>query len=151
MRYRDLETVAAPTINVLRVWPEIVGAIVLLVIAAMGIGHGLRPSPEPVPAPQKQLGCVRFALIFGLTAINPATFVYFTAVAVTLARALRAATAIAVVVGVALASLLWQLLLVSAGAFLRSRATARVRRMTVLAGNAVIAAFGAVLVVHAFA
>ncbi|KBV02305.1 membrane protein, partial [Mycobacterium tuberculosis NRITLD12] len=52
---------------------------------------------------------------------------------------------------VALASLLWQLLLVSAGAFLRSRATARVRRMTVLAGNAVIAAFGAVLVVHAFA
>ncbi|REX98575.1 hypothetical protein DSL05_07690, partial [Mycobacterium tuberculosis] len=65
MRYRDLETVAAPTINVLRVWPEIVGAIVLLVIAAMGIGHGLRPSPEPVPAPQKQLGCVRFALIFG--------------------------------------------------------------------------------------
>ncbi|KXN95925.1 hypothetical protein HX91_1342 [Mycobacterium tuberculosis] len=29
MRYRDLETVAAPTINVLRVWPEIVGAIVL--------------------------------------------------------------------------------------------------------------------------
>ncbi|MET2841020.1 hypothetical protein ABXU71_20765, partial [Mycobacterium tuberculosis] len=27
MRYRDLETVAAPTINVLRVWPEIVGAI----------------------------------------------------------------------------------------------------------------------------
>lgn len=101
----------------LRVWPEIVGAIVLLVIAAMGIGHGLRPSPEPVPAPQKQLGCVRFALIFGLTAINPATFVYFTAVAVTLARALRATTAIAVVVGVALASLLWQLLLVSAGAF----------------------------------
>lgn len=134
----------------LRVWPEIVGAIVLLVIAAMGIGHGLRPSPEPVPAPQKQLGCVRFALIFGLTAINPATFVYFTAVAVTLARALRATTAIAVVVGVALASLLWQLLLVSAGAF-QVLATARVRRMTVLAGNAVIAAFGAVLVVHAFA
>lgn len=142
-------TVAAPTVQELGAWPDVVGAIVLLVVAAVGIARGLRRSPEPAQLSRQPLGRSRFALFVGLTAINPATLVYFAAVAMTLTQSLRAVTAVAVVVGVGLSSSLWQLLLVLAGAFFGSRANAGTRRTTVLAGNVAVAAFGAVMLVHA--
>lgn len=143
-----LGTFAAPTIDQLGVWPAVIGALALLVVAAIGVARGLRPHAEPAHASLHQLGRSRFALFVGLTAINPATLVYFAAVAVTMAQSLQAVTAIVLVGGVGLASLFWQLLLVTVGAFVGTRANDRARRMTVLAGNLVVAAFGAAILVR---
>ncbi|CAM4216500.1 LysE type translocator [Mycobacterium basiliense] len=142
-------TVAAPTVNQLGAWPKVIGAVLLLIVAAVGIACGLRRSEQPTEPSRPSLSSSRFGLFFGLTAMNPATLVYFTAVAATLAHSLHSTTAIAVTAGVGLASLLWQSLLVWAGALLGSRATAYTRRFTVLVGNVVVAAFGAVMLVSA--
>jgi arginine exporter protein ArgO len=145
-----LGTFAAPAIDQLGFWLEVIGALVLLVVAAMGITRGLRPSAEPAFTSPHQLDRSRFALFVGLTAINPATLVYFAAVAATMTQSLRAVSAVVLVGGVGLASLFWQLLLVAAGAFLGSRANARARRITVLAGNLVVAAFGAAILLRVY-
>lgn len=85
----------------------------------------------------------RFGLFLGLTAVNPATLVYFGALTIGLGGMLSSpAGAVAFVAGVALASLAWQLGLVSAGAYLRGRITARGQRTLSLAGNCIVIALG---------
>jgi arginine exporter protein ArgO len=87
-----------------------------------------------------------FAVFVGLTAVNPATVVYFTALvlgrqAADLGSATRSA---AFVVAVLVASASWQLLLVGGGAALgRVLAGARARLATALVAALVIAALAA--------
>ncbi|WP_231608870.1 hypothetical protein [Mycobacterium shottsii] len=77
------------------------------------------------------------------------TLVYFTAIAATLEQSLGGGAAIAVVAGVGLASLLWQLLLVWIGAVVGAGSTARTRRLTILVGNVVVGALGVVMLASA--
>ena len=151
--------VAAPRVTAWQPWPALVGGVALLVVAAVGLRRGLarrdgealdeatglRPAlaevPDATPAALR-----RYALFFGLTAVNPATLVYFTALASGLALLTdRAATAMAFVAGVGAASFGWQALLVVVGGLLGGRTGPRARRVTTVAGNAVVAFLGVVM------
>lgn len=141
--------VAAPVIASWGNWPAVVGGVALIVIAVLGIRRALRsrtPDGGVAEAPPGS-GWRRFALFLGLTAINPATLVYFAAITLGLASLLRSpAWAVLFVAGTGLASVAWQLLLVAAGGLLRRRTSPRVRLVTALVGNAVVAALGATMI-----
>jgi arginine exporter protein ArgO len=146
--------VAAPVIARLGSWPAVVGGVALVVIAILGIRRALAARAAETGVGEASLGPAwqRFVLFLGLTAINPATLVYFAAIALGLAgllgSPLRAALFVA---GTGLASVAWQLLLVAAGALLRRRTSPRARTITALIGNAVVAAFGAAMLISATA
>jgi hypothetical protein len=94
----------------------------------------------------------RFALFVGLTAVNPATLVYFAAIVTGLTSVVGSVgTGALFVVGVAAASLAWQLLLVALGAFLGWRGGTRARLVTSVVGNGVVALLGAGLLAGALA
>ena len=146
--------VAAPVIARLGSWPAVVGGVALVVIAILGIRRALAARAAETGVGEASLGPAwqRFVLFLGLTAINPSTLVYFAAIALGLAgllgSPLRAALFVA---GTGLASVAWQLLLVAAGALLRRRTSPRARTITALIGNAVVAAFGAAMLISATA
>ena len=103
------------------------------VMPALGTGSGA--------APARML--VRFV---GLTAVNPLTVVYFTAVAAGFADELGDAGAkVAFVLGVGLASAAWQLGLAAVGAGLGARVGPRVRTALAVAGYAVVGGFAVTL------
>ncbi len=140
---------AAPVIGAWGRWPAVLGGSVLVVIAALGLWRSSRPPADAEPAPSGS-GWQRFVLFLGLTAINPATLVYFAAITVGLAGRLGAPSAAAAfVAGVGLASVSWQLVVVGAGAVLRHRITERSRRLSVLVGNLVVAGLGVAMLVGA--
>ncbi len=100
--------------------------------------------------PPTGTGWHRFALFLGLTAINPATLIYFGAITVGMADLLRSPLAAGLfVAGVGTASITWQLLVVAAGALLRGRLTPRARRITALIGNVIVAGLGVAMIVGA--
>lgn len=106
----------------------------------------------PVSSPYAGVaaGWRRYALFFGLTAVNPLTLVYFAALVPGLAALTsRAALAAAFVVGVGVTSFGWQALLVVVGSVLGGRAGPRVRRATVVVGNAIVAVLGLLTLAHA--
>lgn len=159
---------AAPVIAGWEPWPRIIGGVCLVVLAVhmllstLRTGRSRRPpaaeacSPEsvrsPAPASAEQAGAVlvaaggaasRFLLFAGLTAINPATLVYFTAIAAGLGDIVQeAVTGAAFAAGAAAASLSWQLLLVWVGAAIGLRAGPGIRRATGVGGAVLVAAFG---------
>ena len=146
-----LGQVAAPVITSWGRWPALAGGTALLAIAAVGIGRAVRrlgaesDADPPAGGPWR-----RFALFLGLTAINPATLVYFAAITVGLAHLLQTPLAAGVfIAGVGAASISWQLLIVAGGALLRGRLTTRARRITSLVGNVIIAALGIAMLVTA--
>jgi arginine exporter protein ArgO len=147
-----LGAVAAPLIARLGRWPAVVGGVALIVIAVLGIRRalGARVAETGVAEASPGPAWRRFALFLGLTAINPATLVYFAAITLGLAGLLRSPVRAALfVAGTGLASVAWQLLLVAAGALLRRRTSSRTRTATALIGNAVVAAFGAAMLISA--
>ena len=145
-----LGAVAAPVITSWGPWPARVGGTALLVISALGIWRALRRSTAGADAgPPAGSPWRRFALFLGLTAINPATLVYFAAITVGLAHLLQSPLAAGLfVAGVGAASVSWQLLIVAGGALLRGRLTARARQVTGLVGNVIIAALGIAMLVN---
>jgi len=143
--------VAAPVIGGWGSWPAVIGGGVLVGIATLGLWRlAARPAADgPAPEPAGS-GWQRFVLFLGLTAVNPATLVYFAAITVGLTGRLgTTATASAFVIGVGLASVSWQLVVVGTGAILRHRITERARRLSVLAGNLVVAGLGVAMLVGA--
>ncbi|MER5730054.1 LysE family transporter [Streptomyces sp. NPDC002138] len=105
---------------------------------------GTAPGPGAVtprlPAPRTARGA--FTRYVGLTALNPTTALYF--VALTTAQGSRIGTGpagAAFVVGVLLASLLWQQLLAAAGSFAGSRITETARAWTFRLGYGLIAVY----------
>jgi arginine exporter protein ArgO len=151
--------VATPRLTAWRPWPALVGGVALLVVAGVGLRRGLarRDGEAPDEATGLRRGPAeardatpaalrRYALFFGLTAVNPATLVSFTALASGLALLTdRPTTAGAFVAGVGAASFGWQALLVVVGGLLGGRAGPRVRRATTVVGNAVVALLGVVM------
>lgn len=139
-----LGTVAAPAVDRFGTVPQVVGGFVLLAVAAAGARRG---SPGDPPHPPRRVAAAhRFALFVGLTALNPATLLYFVAIAVPTGRLSLAESGL-FVVGVALASFTWQVLLVVAGAVFGSRLPDRARRRITAAGSAVIAVLAATLII----
>ncbi len=88
-----------------------------------------------------------YARFVGLTIINPTTVVYFAAVVIGLgvAEDMTPGDGALFVVGAFLASLSWQTLIASVGAFAGHRLSARARRGVTILGNLVILAFAIVI------
>jgi len=142
---------AAPVVSSWGRWPALAGGCALLLLAVMGVRRSLsRPqAPDTAEAPAGT-GWHRFALFLGLTAINPATLIYFGAITVGMADLLRSPLAAGLfVAGVGTASITWQLLVVAAGALLRGRLTPRARRITALFGSLIVAGLGVAMIVGA--
>jgi arginine exporter protein ArgO len=144
---------ATPVIAGFGQWPAVVGGTALLVLAGVGMYRTFtRPAADPgaQALSSGDSGWRRYALFFGLTVINPATLVYFAAIAVGLAGLLRSTTAaVAFVLAVGIASFSWQLLLVAGGAVLRARAAPRAHRVTAVVGSIIVAALGGAMLVAA--
>lgn len=145
-------SVLAPIIAGWMPWPQIIGGSTLVAIAGAGLLRMMRQPDEAsaTKSPDGGSNWRRYALFFGLTATNPATLIYFAAVVTGLsAIASSVATVALFVAGVAIASAGWQILLVAAGAALRWRSSARLRRVTTLVGNAAVALLGLVMIAGA--
>jgi threonine/homoserine/homoserine lactone efflux protein len=131
---------------------QVVGAGALAAVAGHGVvgllrgrASALRGGRSTVPVtttrPVRSFG--RFV---ALTAVNPLTVVYFVAVAAGLAdRLATPGSAVAFVVGIAVASAAWQLALAAAGAALGSRVRPVVRTALSVLGYAVVGGFAVVL------
>ena len=142
---------AAPVVTSWGRWPALAGGCALLILAVVGLWRSLsRPSAGGATEAPVGSGWHRFALFVGLTAINPATLIYFAAITVGMADLLRSPLSAGMfVLGVATASITWQLLVVAAGALLRGRLTPRARRTTALVGNLIVAGLGVAMIVGA--
>ncbi|WP_382304400.1 LysE family translocator [Herbiconiux sp. UC225_62] len=132
-------------------WPQFVGGTVLVALGAYGLIVSKRPRRDEAEVVEPSGSSRRrFGLFLGLTAINPATLVYFAAILPGVDQIASSAPArVAFVSGVALASFGWQTLLVALGAGLRRKATPSFRRASALIGNGVVALLGALLIVQA--
>lgn len=141
----------APFITQIEPWPAVVGGIALVGIAALGLRRGFARQGLPGTS----LGVERsalggFPLFFGLTLINPATVVYFLAIATGLADLCADPfAAVLFVTGAGVASFVWQTALVAAGALFGRRASPRVQHITVVIGYVIVAGFGVALLVRA--
>ncbi|MGD8196079.1 LysE family transporter [Herbiconiux sp. P18] len=153
-------TLAGPTVSGWAPWPQVVGGSALVVLGLRGLVPGRRaaagpPATEPPrtpspAAPTATSSARRFALFLTLTAVNPATLIYFAALLPALDRITDSAGgSIAFVAGVGAASFCWQTALVALGAVLRRTTGPRFQRRTALVGHGVVVAFGAVLIVRA--
>ena len=142
---------AAPLVRSWGRWPAVVGGVALLVVAAVGVRRGLVARPGAVIDEPGRDGWRRYAVFAGLTAVNPATLVYFAALVAALPAATAGGAAAPFVVGVGAASFAWQALLVVGGGLLGGRTGARTRRATVVVGNGVVAALGVTMLLRALA
>mgnify|MGYP006946480739 CR=1 FL=1 len=148
-----LGAVAAPLVAAWSPWPTVVGGGALVAIAAAGLWRSRAAGAQDADGGRHDgPGWRRFIGFFGLTAINPATMVYFAAITVGLADLLRKPAAAALFVGgVGIASLAWQLVVVGVGGALGRRATAQARRATAVAGNLIVAGLGVAMLLRALA
>jgi threonine/homoserine/homoserine lactone efflux protein len=134
---------------------RLVSGLVLAGLALVGLSgtvrggrsrRGARAAPAPAPVPTRAVGS--FWRFVALTALNPLTAVYFTALAAGLGdRLATPATATAFVVGVFVGSLAWQLVLALVGSGIGSRLTPVARTWTSVAGYGLVLALGVGLVV----
>lgn len=139
--------VAAPVIASWATWPAMVGGIALIAIASFGLWRATSSETAGASDPPPGSGGRLFVLFLALTAVNPATLVYFTAIAVGLSQLLQTPPAAALfVVGVGVASISWQLLVIAAGAVLGLRAP-RAKQVTALVGNLIVAGLGVAMMV----
>jgi len=147
--------VTAPIIASWGSFPSIIGGVVLIFLGARGVVKALAASGTPVSGGANTAAPSawrRFLVFIGLTAINPATLLYFAAVTVALSSQLSTVPAsVAFIVGVAGASLCWQFGLIAVGAMLKTRITAHVQRLLSVAGFSIVMALGiASILVAAF-
>lgn len=140
---------AAPVVGSWGAVPVLLGGLALIALGGTGLyktvarGSGPPVHHEPPPAARGR----RFLIFAGLTAVNPATLVYFAALTAGLGGALRSpAAAAAFVLGVAAASLSWQLGLVLAGHAFRGRVSAGAQRLLNVAGHSLVLVLGAAAV-----
>lgn len=143
----------APVISRWGRWPAAVGGVLLIVVAVMMLRKAFLDAQdsEATNSSAGSTGWSRYAVFFGLTAVNPFPLLYFGAIAVGLGDGLHAPPVGAVfVAGVALASFGWNLVLVGAGAALRARSTERIRRVLSIVGGVIVAVCGVVVLVAAF-
>ena len=142
-----LGAVAAPLVSSWGAVPGVVAGGVLMIMGGYGLAGlarpaGARDSRERHPSPGRV-----FALFLGLTAVNPATLVYFVALTAALPSSVGVHRAPAVfVAGVVAASLAWHLALVAAGAFGGGRISRRGRTVVSACGFGLVLVLGAAAV-----
>ena len=127
---------------------QLVGALALTAVVVIGVRDLLRSVrvpdvPDTSAVSELPVGYRRTFLRFvGLTAINPMTAVYFTALTAGLSQRLSGSGAgAAFAVGVFLGSLAWQLVLAIGGGTAGSRMSERVRIGVSLTGYAIVAGY----------
>lgn len=126
-----------------------VSAAALVAIAGLGLYKARRePAPTPVDTTIRTEYVRTYFKFLGLTIINPMTVVYFAAVVLGLGLAdeLSAVQGALFVTGAFLASLSWQILLAGVGAVAGSRLPRRFQVAAVVAGNLVVLAMAALIV-----
>lgn len=147
-------TVVAPVVEGWEPWPSIIGGVLLLVVAVVLARQAQRPAPkddDDTESSRAGTGLARFGMFFALTVVNPFPLVYFGAIAVGFGESLsRMPVATAFALGVGIASVGWNLVLVSLGAVLRARSTDRIQRIVTAVGAAISAVAGVVVLVLAF-
>jgi threonine/homoserine/homoserine lactone efflux protein len=138
-------SVIGPLIDPLRV----VGGIVLVSFGLRGLWllRSARETLEPGLAHEeaRRPSHRTYLAVLGLTLLNPATVVYFTALTVGLPFLGDAADRLAFAAAAGVASLSWQWLLALIGAALRRGGSYRVRTLSSAIGNAVIIVLGALI------
>lgn len=126
-------------------WPGLIGGLVLVLLGGVGVfkANNARSFSEDESTVQPRGRAGRFMLFAGLTAINPATLLYFVALLTGFGRSLGSFTGTAAfVAGVALASLMWQLGLVFVGQLFRGRITVAAQHRLSTAGFSLVIVLG---------
>jgi threonine/homoserine/homoserine lactone efflux protein len=133
---------------------RIAGGIALLLMAGIGLVQGIRRRKTSGDAarPVRSAGArATFVQFLGITLVNPLTVVYFAALI--LGRegggAALLVDRLTFVVGAAGASLSWQTLLAAFGSIFHGRMSPRFRAGAAIAGNLIVAALGARILVLA--
>lgn len=124
-----------------------------LVAAAVLVAIGARlVVTRPSGAVERTSATRTYAGMLGLTLLNPATIVYFVALAVALPEVSASLGArAAFVAGVALSSLSWQTMLAAVGATLHARLSTRVERGASVLGGVIVVALAARIAADALA
>ncbi|MFG2296971.1 LysE family transporter [Streptomyces sp. NPDC048603] len=139
-------------------WVRLAAAVILLTLSGHGLWSTLRRRPpaaaSAAPAgPRAEAGPAAgarasadtartFARYVGLTAVNPTTALYFAALTTAQGAELHGTgRATAFVVGVLLASMVWQQLLAAIGTFAGSRISPTVRTWSFRLGHGLVAAY----------
>ncbi|SFN42642.1 LysE family transporter [Mycetocola miduiensis] len=136
-------------IDALGAAPALVSGVVLVALGSAGLARARdAATPTDASSPRSSIGV--FARFAGLTAINPATLLYFLALAATLTSTFRLeGSSAAFVAGVGVASMGWQLGLAGTGALLARRLRPSGQRMLSTAGSAMVLALGIAALVAA--
>ncbi len=145
-------TALSPVISGWGPWPKLIGGAALVLLAVWNLIRVGRSTAKDGPDTliPRVRPTQRYAVFFGLTAINPATVVYFAATVTGFSELMSSAvSATMFVVGVAVSSLGWQLLLVLVGAVVHWRAGVRFRGITAIAGNSAVCTLGALMIASA--
>ncbi|MCS5721536.1 LysE family transporter [Herbiconiux sp. CPCC 203407] len=132
-------------------WPQLMGGSAVIALGVRGLLAARRPKPPETGRPEgpAQPALRRFPLFLALTALNPATLLYFTAILTGLDRFTQSpSTAAAFVAGVGVASFGWQALLVALGAGLGRKAGPAIARGATVIGHGVVVLLGVILVVR---
>jgi arginine exporter protein ArgO len=126
---------------------RIASGVVLTVIALVGLSRTRRPAEPAAGEPRGGDLARTYARFVGLTIINPTTVVYFAAIVIGLgvAEDMTTGEGAQFVMGAFLASLSWQTLIASVGAFAGHRLSERARRVVTIVGNLVILALAVVI------
>ncbi|WP_203580236.1 LysE family transporter [Microbacterium hibisci] len=142
-------TLAAPVVAGWAPWPQLAGGAILVVIGARALAKRRRSPAAEAPglAPSTR---GRFLLFLTLTAINPATLLYFVAILPALHDVATSIPAqVAFVAGVAAASFGWQAALVAVGSVLRRGTGPKFHVWTAIIGNGAVIVFGIAIIVQA--
>jgi arginine exporter protein ArgO len=128
---------------------RIVSGVVLAIIGVFGLMRTRTPDGATVPENRRGDLPRTYARFVALTVVNPTTVVYFAAVVIGLGIAgeLASGEGALFVAGAFLASLSWQTLIASIGAFAGHRLSLRARRLVSVIGNLVILIIAVVIVV----
>ena len=145
-------SLAGPIVRSWTPWPQILGGLAVIALGAHGLLSTRRArTPEASQATGRfSPSGRRFLLFVGLTALNPATLVYFAAIVTGLDPFTDSGgTAAAFTAGVGVASFAWQGLLVALGAGLQRRTGPRFRMWTAVAGHGLVVILGVALLAQA--
>ncbi len=137
--------VLAPFAALLR----LLGGVVLLVIAALGVWRGLHQKEEPTDGPPPRRASQTYLQFLAITIINPMTVVYFAALTLGMphvSASARIDSGVLFVAGAGLASLSWQTLLALLGSTAGKRLSPRLRLAATLIGNLIVLVLGARLI-----
>jgi threonine/homoserine/homoserine lactone efflux protein len=147
--YAVLASVAGVALTValqpLAVPLRLLGGLVLIGIACVGLWQGLRRSGQPERTAESCAPLKMYAQFVGITIINPLTVVYFTAFIIgrgASAAEFSLAANLLFIIGVGLSSLSWQTLLAALGGIAGNRLSPRFQFLTTVLGNLLVVGLG---------